>query len=458
MPYVLQCTVIASLGGLLFGYDWVVISGAKPFYEPYLNIADADQAWASGFAVSSALVGCLLGALSCGWISQRWGRCHALIFAALIFLLSSLWTAVSWEYWGFVSSRVMGGIGIGIASGISPLYIAEISPPKHRGSLVSIYQLAIVAGILIAQIVNLCIYRLGPISLELSIASVRETWLGQMGWRWMFAAEAVPAVVFLGFGFLLPKSPRWLFLTGHREKAQLVLKKLVGDSADATLKEISNVVAEKRDVKVQQEQDPLCRSRLRLGIFIAVFQQWCGINVIFNYADEIFRAANFELGELMFSIVLTGTVNLLFTVLAMRWVDHFGRRNLMIGGSLGLFGSFFVLGFLFFNQQAGVIFLLLLLVSISIYAATLAPVTWVLLSELFPIEHRSRMLGWSVSSLWVACFLLTITFKPLSVAMGIANTFWLYSAVCLLGSTVLFIALPETKGQSLETLQARIGT
>jgi SP family sugar porter-like MFS transporter len=454
MAYVLQCTTIASLGGLLFGYDWVVISGAKPFYEPYFGLTDPGQAWASGFAVSSALVGCLLGALISGTVSHRWGRSNSLILAALIFFSSSLWTAVSSEYWGFVSSRVLGGVAIGIASGISPLYIAEISPSKYRGSLVAIYQLAIVIGILLAQIVNLCIYQLAPVPHEYSAAAIRETWTGQTGWRWMFAAETVPAAILFGLGFLLPKSPRWLFLKKRKREAESVLNRLFGEAGNSTLEEISNVFEQQSSVNRGDHQHR--RSLLWLGIFLAVFQQWCGINVIFNYADEIFRAANFALGELMFSIVLTGTVNLVFTILAMRWVDRIGRRTLMVGGAMGLFVSFFVLGVLFFNQQAGVVFLLLLLTSISIYAATLAPITWVLLSELFPIEHRSRMLGWSVSALWIACFLLTITFKPMSVAMGIANTFWLYSAICLIGSTVMFFALPETKGKSLEMLQTRI--
>lgn len=453
MPYVLQCTAIASLGGLLFGYDWVVISGAKPFYEPYFGLTEPGQAWASGFAVSSALVGCLVGALVSGILSRRWGRSNSLIFAGMIFLVSSLWTALSGEYWSFVSSRVLGGVGIGVASGIAPLYVAEIAPPKNRGSLVAIYQLAIVVGILLAQVVNLGIYQLSPIPFQSTAVEIRETWTGNAGWRWMFAAETVPALLLLGMGFLLPKSPRWLFVNGRVGEAKSVLHRLVGDDADATLAEISIVVRQQSSVT------PDCGSRrwlLWLGVFLAVFQQWCGINVVFNYADEIFRAANFELGELMFSIVLTGTVNLLFTVLAMRWVDRIGRRKLMIGGAAGLFASFFVLGFLFFNQQSGVIFLLLLLTSIAIYAATLAPVTWVLLSELFPIEYRSQMLGWSVSALWIACFLLTITFKPLSVAMGIASTFWLYSAICFVGAVVMFVALPETKGKSLEMLEVRI--
>ena len=381
MPYVLQCTAIASLGGLLFGYDWVVISGAKPFYEPYFDLTEPQQAWASGFAVSSALVGCLIGALVSGRLSQRCGRSHSLILSGLIFLVSSLWTAISGDYWSFVSSRVLGGIGIGVASGIAPLYIAEIAPPKHRGSLVAIYQLAIVVGILLAQVVNLGIYQLSPIPFQYSTVEIRESWTGTVGWRWMFAAEAVPASLLLGMGFLLPKSPRWLFIKGRRSEAKSVLERLVGDDAEATYEEISSLVLNQSNMKPDHAS-----SRgwlLWIGIFLAVFQQWCGINVIFNYADEIFRAANFQLGELMFSIVLTGTVNLLFTIFAMRWVDQVGRRKLMIGGAVGLFVSFFVLGFLFFNQQSGVIFLLLLLTSIAIYAATLAPVTWVLLSELF---------------------------------------------------------------------------
>ncbi|QEG23409.1 sugar porter family MFS transporter [Mariniblastus fucicola] len=454
LPYVLQCTAIASLGGLLFGYDWVVISGAKPFYEPYFGLSGSEQAWASGFAVSSALVGCLLGALSSGKLAQRWGRRNLLVVAGLVFLSSSLWTAVSGEYWSFVSSRVFGGIGIGIASGISPLYIAEISPARHRGSLVAVYQLAIVVGILLAQIVNLCIYQSSPVPIEYTDAAVGKTWAGQAGWRWMFAAESVPAVLLFGLGFMLPKSPRWLYMNGRKEQAESILNKLVGRDAHATLQEISNIFDQRSSVKIDQR--PVHRARLWLGVFLAVFQQWCGINIVFNYADEIFQAANFALGELMFSIVLTGTVNLLFTILAMRWVDRIGRRTLMIGGAMGLFVAFSILGFLFFSQQAGVIFLLLLLVSISIYAATLAPITWVLLSELFPIEHRSQMLSWSVSALWVACFLLTITFKPMSVAMGIASTFWLYSAICLTGAVLMFFVLPETKGKSLEMLEAKL--
>jgi SP family sugar porter-like MFS transporter len=453
--FVWKISLVAAMGGLLFGYDWVVIGGAKPFYEAFFDIAGDSNAWLSSWAMSSALLGCLVGAILSGLMTDRLGRKKILLLAAALFTASAVWTAATSSFNWFIVARILGGLGIGLASNVSPMYIAEVAPSEKRGKLVAVNQLAIVIGVLAAQIVNLLIYNIAPVAPDALVDEMAASWNGQTGWRIMFLAEAVPSLAFLILSSIIPESPRWLASKSRHDEALDVLTKVGGtDYANNELAQIKASIQQdaQRESKASFRQ-PAMRKILFLGLFLAVFQQWCGINVIFNYAEEIFVAAGYNVSGMMFNIVITGIVNLIFTLLAIRVVDKWGRRPLMIMGAGGLAVCYAALGASYFYQLQGVFVLAIVLVSIAVYAMTLAPITWVLLSEIFPNQIRGASMSMCVSALWIACFLLTITFKPINAAFGPAGTFWLYGVICLVGFSVMMFVVPETKGRSLESIQ-----
>jgi len=441
--FIWMICLVAAMGGLLFGYDWVVIGGAKPFYEPFFGLVGEGTAWLSGWAMSSALAGCLAGALLSGAITDRLGRKKILIGAAVLFTLSAILTALSQDFTAFIIARIIGGIGIGLASNVSPMYIAEIAPSEMRGKLVSINQLTIVIGVLAAQIVNLFIYRYAPVGSEASSSEILESWSGQLGWRWMFAAETIPAILFFLLALIVPESPRWLIKQSRTEEAKAILAKVGGE--DYAAAEVADIGAtldgEHSKVHYSELLQPRMLKILGLGIFIAVFQQWCGINVIFNYAQEIFEAAGYDVSGMMFNIVITGVVNLVFTFVAIKTV-------LMV--------TYAILGACYYFGLKGPIVLTVVLVAIACYAMTLAPITWVLLSEIFPNRIRGAAMSLCISALWIACFGLTATFKPINAALGAAGTFWLYGIICLVGFVVLHRWAPETKGKSLEEIEREL--
>lgn len=442
--------LVAACGGLLFGYDWVVIGGAKPFYEAYFNITDpALQGW----AMSSALVGCIVGALISGYLSDSLGRKITLIISAVLFTVSAWGTAAFDSFDPFVFYRILGGIGIGIASGISPVYIAEMSPADRRGKMVAINQFTIVIGVLAAQIVNLMIAR--PVA-EQDLAQIAASWNGQWGWRYMFWAELVPAIAFLVLMFFVPESPRFLVKKGKRDKAVAVLNKLGGnDYAQAVVTEIEATLRgdESNKVSIKETLNKKYIPVLIIGVVLAAFQQWCGINVIFNYAQEIFASAGFDINDTLKSIVATGTINFLATIIALPLVDKVGRRRLILIGS-GLLAVIYVLmSFAYAIGLLGLPVLLLVLIAIAVYAITLAPVTWVLLSEIFPNKIRGMAVSIATFSLWLACFLLTYTFPIINASLGASGSFGLYCVICVLGFIFILRKVPETKGVSLEKLE-----
>lgn len=449
--YILGISMVSAMGGLLFGYDWVVIGGAKPFYERFFDIAGIPsiQAW----AMSSALIGCIIGALFSGLISDKFGRKKPLIIAALLFTVSALGSGLTSHFNFFVLYRILGGIGIGLASALSPMYIAEVAPARMRGGFVSLNQLTIVIGILAAQIINMLIAEEVP--LGATDAMIRESWNGQMGWRWMFLAEVVPAVSFFLLVFLVPESPRWLVKSGRPEKAYPTLLKIGGEAyAREELAQIQATLLEstpKTDWKKLLK--PNFRKVLLIGLVLAVFQQWSGINTVFNYAEEIFSAAGYGVSDTLFNIVITGSVNLIFTLVAMFTVDKWGRKKLMVLGSLGLAITYIFLGSAFYFQLQGIAVLSLVVIAIAIYAMSLAPITWVILSEIFPNRIRGAAMAVATFGLWVACFILTYTFPLLNASLGAAGTFWVYAGICLAGFVFVLLRLPETKGKSLEDIE-----
>ncbi|WP_163713108.1 sugar porter family MFS transporter [Mangrovibacterium lignilyticum] len=452
-PFILGITLVSAMGGLLFGYDWVVIGGAKPFYERFFDIASSPHL--QGWAMSSALVGCLFGAVSSGYLAERFGRKIPLLVAAALFTLSAFGTGMADQFTPFVFYRLIGGLGIGLASAISPMYIAEISPAAIRGRLVSVNQLTIVIGILAAQSVNYFIAEAIPAGA--SDADILHSWNGQMGWRWMFWAELVPASLFFFLAFLIPESPRYLVKKGNLSKAKSILS-LIGGDAYAAEEEKNieqNIKAIPAKVEVKELFSHKMKPVLILGIVLAVFQQWCGINVIFNYAEEIFTAAGYSVGDMLFNIIIiTGAVNLVFTLLAMTVVDSWGRRKLMILGSSGLAVIYFILGGSYILELQGFIVLILVLLAIATYAMTLAPITWVVLSEIFPNRLRGAAMAVATTALWSACFVLTYTFPILNDLLKAGGTFWLYAFICLSGFLFIWKKLPETKGKSLEEIES----
>jgi len=442
-----------ALGGLLFGYDWVVIGGAKPFYERYFHL---DSPSLEGWAMSCALIGCLIGAVSSGGLSNRFGRKRMLTLAALVFAISSLGTGLAGHLSAFVMWRMLGGYAIGLASGISPMYIAEISPAHLRGRLVSLNQLAIVFGILLAQLVNWLIAR--PVPLGATAHEILVSWNGQWGWRWMFAVTAIPSMLFLLATFLVPESPRWLASKGRNGQALQVLERLGGRTyAEQVLSDFKSASeAQSERTLLRELSSPGMARVLALGVVLAVLQQWCGINVIFNYAQEIFAAAGYQVSDILFNIVVTGAVNVVFTLIALAAIDRYGRRFLLLTGVSGLVIIYSVLGVLYRLRLQGKPMLVLVLAAIACYAMSLAPATWVVIAEIFPNRIRGSAMSIAVTALWSACFLLTYTFPLLNAALGAAGTFWTYAAICLAGLVFLVFRLPETRGKTLEQIETNI--
>lgn len=442
------------MGGLLFGYDWVVIGGAKPFYETFFGIADNPSM--QGLAMSIAIAGCLAGAMVAGFFADRFGRKPLLIFSAIVFLVSAYMTGAVDTFVPFLIARLVGGVAIGVASGLSPMYIAEVSPPATRGRMVSVNQLTIVLGILAAQIVNWLIAEPMPAGMDTPPV---DSWNCQQGWRWMFWAEGYPAAVFFVLVMSIPESPRWLAMKGREEKASGVFRHIGGDSyADEEMKAIKDA----RDCGAGEEAGlsklfhrPYL-SLIILGIVIAVFQQWCGTNVIFNYAQEIFSNAGYDLGEMLFNIVLTGVTNVVFTFVALYAVDRIGRKKLMLTGSGGLFAIYLILGVCYCFHVSGFLMVLLVMGAIACYAMTLGPVTWVLLSEIFPNRVRGIAMAVCTFALWTGCFTLTYSFPILNSLLGSYGTFWLYSGICLAGFLYFRRRLTETKGKTLEQIEKEL--
>lgn len=422
----LLACLVSSMGGLLFGYDWVVIGGAKPFYELYFGIADS--ASSQGLAMTIALIGCMIGAMVCGWLADKMGRKKLLIISSVIFFVSAFATGAIHTFPQFLVARFFGGIGIGVASGLSPMYIAEVAPPEYRGRLVSLNQMMIVLGILGAQIVNWLIAR--PIPDGFTPVQIAASWNGQWAWRWMFWAPMVPALLFFILGWFIPESPKWLDM---KEK---------GGVRNAEYGEQKAGLGELFGGKYNKV--------VWLGIFIAVFQQWCGTNVIFNYAQEIFQQAGYEIGDVLFNIVVTGIANLVFTFVALHTVDRLGRKPLMLLGAGGLCLIYAILGTCYYLQVTGVGMIVLVVLAIGCYAMTLGPCTWVLISEIFPDKVRSVGVSTCTFALWIGSSTLTYTFPFLNRSLGSYGTFWIYAAVCAVGFIVFATKLKETKGTSLK--------
>ena len=532
MGHILFISAVSALGGFLFGYDLLVISGAKQFYELTFDLNTPSL---QGWAVSSCIVGCILGAILVGKAADQFGRTKLLIVSALLFFVSAIGSGYAPNFTQFILYRLLGGVGMGMASTLSPMYIAEVSPAQYRGRFVSLNQLTIVLGILLAQLVNYMIAEHQPVpdliqqecalTADLNIkaskleneknrayppeffsneqkstiltgkvlstvpveilnvanlkpllessapiprdvidldkltahtnAKLAKTWNGQTGWRIMFSAEAIPAFIFFILMFFVPASPRWLVKMNRDEEARKVLTRIGGQEyASETLREIETTLDEShRQAGFGEIVKPKVLGIVLLGVFIAVFQQWCGINVIFNYAPDIFRDAGFTVTGIMFSLVIIGLTNMVFTFVGMATIDKLGRKPLMLIGSAGLLLSHLLIGACYYTGNTGWYVVAFALLAIAFFAATLGPVAWVYISEIFPNSVRGIAMSIAVLSLWVANFILSYTFPILKDTLGPAGTFWTYAGICFVGILVIWARVPETKGKSLEEIE-----
>ena len=457
---VIGLTFVATLGGLLFGWDTAVISGAVSSIDAYfidpLGLSETARSSLSGWTISSALVGCIIGAGVAGWLSTAIGRKGGLIVAAILFLLGSIGSAVPEFGFGsvgqmgphalpqFIFYRIVGGVGVGIASMLSPLYIAEISPSAIRGRLVSFNQLAIVGGILLVYFVNWYIASLG-----------NDVWLKSVGWRWMLASEAIPSAVFLVLLALVPDTPRWLVLRGRNEEALAQLKRVTEESDARTILADIQRTLEVRSGKLFS----FGMGVIVVGILLSVFQQFVGINAVLYYAPLMFQNMGASTDVALLQTVVVGAANVAFTVVAIVTVDHWGRKPLLIAGALVMAGAMIALGCLFNAQAVGVGALIAVVVYIAGFAFSWGPVTWVLLAEMFPNSIKGKGLGIAVAAQWLANLVVSASFKVLDGSSALNNLFhhgfayWIYGVMSLLAALFVWRSVPETKGRSLEAIQ-----
>jgi SP family xylose:H+ symportor-like MFS transporter len=434
--YIVGISFISALGGYLFGFDFAVISGALPFLRKVFTLSPLGE----GFLTGSLALGCIAGSLAAGRIADRYGRRPGLMLAASIFAFSSVGIALSTGLSYFISMRFLAGTGVGMASMLCPMYIAEISPAEVRGRNVAINQLTVVIGILVTNLIN---YFLA------------ET--GSDAWRWMFGLGTVPSVIFLIGVIWLPESPRWLIKAGRHERARLVLNKIgSAQFVSVTTAAIQKSLTGNKEQTFRAVLDKAVRPAVIVGIVLAVFQQLCGINVVFNYTSTIFESVGSSLNQQLFETVGIGIVNVVFTLLAMWQVDKLGRRPLMLIGSLGLAVLYIVLAFMLQNKAATGVVSLLVLLAISVYALTLAPVTWVLISEIFPNSIRGKASTLALVCLWGAYFILVFTFPVLAHILGTYGPFYLYAGICFCGFLFIKARVRETKGQTLEELEENL--
>ncbi len=434
--YIILISLIAAFGGLLFGFDIAIFSGTIPFIQPYYQLTEAQLGWTG----SSLYVGCVIGTMITGYVSDRYGRKLPLTIAAGIFMVSSVLMGWASSYSMLIVWRIIAGIGVGAASMLSPLYIAEVSPAAIRGRMVSVNQLTVVVGILLAYFSSYF------------LAGVEDNW------RWMFTSGAAPALLFFICVFLVPESPRWLLSKGYVEKARSVLGKISGEeNADKGIAAIQSGMQHQVKGKWSDLMRPGIGFLVGLGITIAVFQQISGANAIFFYAPIIFEKAGMDVSSQLFQQIIIGAVNLIFTVVAMQLVDKVGRKKLMLAGSSLMAFWLLLVGLCFhFNFFEGYILTLLVLAFIATYASTLAPVTWVLISEIFPTRIRGLAVSLATGMLWVACFALAYGFPVLIDVLDAPQTFILFSGICLLYFFILLKFAPETKGKTLEQFEAEV--
>jgi len=430
--FLVRISLVSAMGGYLFGFDFAVITGGLPFLREQFGL----DAVGEGFTTGSLALGCILGSLIAGRLSDKYGRKPGLMLAAAIFALSSLSMGMAPNLSFFIFSRFFAGLGVGMASMLSPMYIAEIAPSEVRGRLVAINQLTIVLGQVVTHSENFLLRNIG---IE--------------AWRWMFALGMVPALLFFIGVFFLPESPRWLLRAGREADTRKVLERIgPPDFVNETINSIRETIHGEVKVSFRQVFEKAVFPIVIIGVVLAVFQQFCGINVVFNYTTNIFKNIGASTSEQLLQAVWISLVNLVFTLVAMSLVDRWGRRPLMLTGAGGLAVLYIIIGYILFKGNGNGLSIFILL-AIGTYAMSLAPLTWVLISEIFPNRLRGVATSVAVMSLWLAYFILVFTFPIIEKHFGDAIAFWGYSVICLLGFIFIYFKVKETKGKSLEEIE-----
>jgi len=447
--YIVLITLVATLGGLLFGYDTAVISGAEGSLQTYFTDSLGLSSLVHGITVSSALIGCIIGGIISGYVSSGIGRKYSLVVAAVLFIISALGSAYP-EFLFFTKGepslallftfniyRIIGGIGVGLASAVSPMYIGEIAPPRIRGTLVSLNQFAIIFGMLVVYFVNFGIAKGQTIE-----------WINDIGWRYMFASEAIPAFLFLVLLFTVPETPRYLVSKNQNSKAMEVLSKIYDQAvAKTTMLEIQKSF----DVN-KAKLFSFGKAIIVIGILLSVFQQFVGINVALYYAPRIFESMGAGRDASMFQTIVMGLVNVVFTLIAIFTVDKFGRKPLLIIGSIGMtIGMFGVAGMAFTNA-IGIGTLIFIIIYTASFMMSWGPVVWVLISEIFPNKIRGQAVAIAVAAQWAANYFISSTYPAMMEFSG-GLTYGFYGIMSLLSALFIWKFVPETKGKSLEELE-----
>ncbi len=450
--FIFGITLVATLGGLLFGYDTAVISGAEKSIEAYLIKPLGLSSLIHGATVSSALIGCILGGMISGLLSNHWGRKKTLLFASLLFFVSALGSGYPEAFFfakgepsmalllTFNFYRVIGGIGVGLASAVSPMYISEIAPANIRGRLVSFNQFAIIFGMLVVYFVNWGIAKGQTIE-----------WINTIGWRYMFISEAIPAALFGIFLLLVPETPRYLLLSNRDEKARSVLQRLyVNIEASQTIfQEIKQSIGQ---ATTRSKLFSYGKVVIIIGILLSVFQQFVGINVALYYAPRIFESMGSAKDASMLQTIIMGFVNVLFTVVAILTVDKWGRKPLLITGSIGMALGMFAISALAFNNIIGISTLVFIIIYTASFMMSWGPICWVLISEIFPNKIRGQAVAVAVAFQWFANYLISSTYPAMMEFSG-GMTYGFYGLMALLSALFVWKMVPETKGKSLEEME-----
>lgn len=441
IAFVLFATGVTAIGGFLFGYDSAVINGANSYLKAHFSLTPAQQ----GFAGASAILGCIPGAMLAGFLSDRFGRKKLLFISAILFGLSSLLSALPRTFEEFLLARFIGGLGIGAASMICPVYIAEMSPERLRGRLGALFQLGIVTGIFLTLFINMLIQGMGD-----------EAWNTASGWRWMLGTGGVPALLFLGLLFAVPESPRWLAQKGQENKAREIFEKIDGPvHAEEEMRAIREVSGGDEGRLSELFSGPF-RKPMLIAIILMACSQFCGINAIMYYSTEIFESAGGGKDAAFTSTVWVGVINLLFTFVAIALVDKAGRRPLLLIGTAIQVIALGLVGWMFHTGQSGFQLLVCVVLFIAAFAMALGPVGWLFCSEIFPNKLRGRAMSVAALTVWICCYVVAQTFPMMneSPSIGPALTFWIYAAVSLFAFVFVFAMVPETKGRTLEEIEA----
>lgn len=439
---------VASLGGVLFGFDTAVISGTFGMVETQFNLSKLLVGWFG----SSALIGAILGAFTAGTLSDRYGRKPILILAAFLFFISALFSAIPPNFSLLISARLIGGLGVGMASVLSPMYISEFAPARIRGRLVALYQLAIVAGILLAYFSNwlLLQYAVSPNNI-FSEGILRKIFNDEI-WRGMFAAEMLPSGLFLTLLFFVPESPRWLIDKGFIEKGKTLLRKINNDFGDSEIQNRKRLNEKK--VGIKELFKPGLRRALIVGLGLSIFGQFTGVNIVIYYGPTILEGAGFALDSAVQFQVLIGIINLVFTIIALLKIDSWGRRPLLIGGMSAVFISLCGIGTLFATQIfSGIWTVVLLCIYIGSLALSINAVIWVLIGEIYPTHIRGRAMSIATFANWATNFTAAFIFPWYVSAVGMGAGFFTFAGFCLLGLIFFYRYIPETKGKSLEEIE-----